>query len=39
MESVLFYVYTYDELNFLINKFETEVVYTLSIIFFINFYI
>lgn len=39
MESVLFYVYMYDELCFLINKFEAEVVYTLSMIFFINLYI
>lgn len=39
MESVPFYVYMYDELSFLINKFEAELVHTLSIIFFVNFYI
>lgn len=39
MESVPFYAYMYDELSFLINKFEAEVVHTLSIIFLVNFYI
>lgn len=39
MESVPFYAYMHDELSFLINKFEAEVVHTLSITFLVNFYI